>query len=63
MIIKPLGLPWETPDPFLFCMYHLDKYPQGNDKLGPVGSLSGRNIGQDFEGRDGWRMYHGSHVP
>src|SRR5262245_45436014 len=22
MIIKPLGLPWETSDPFLFCMYH-----------------------------------------
>jgi len=63
MIIKPLGLPWETPDPFLFCMYHNDKYPLGNDKLGPVGSLSGRNIGQDFEGRDGWRMYHGQNVP
>jgi len=63
MIIKPLGMPWETPDPYLFCMYHNDRYPRGNDKLGPAASLSGRNIGQDFEGRDGWRMYHGQNVP
>lgn len=63
MIIKPLGLPWETSDPFLFCMYHNDKYPAGNDNLGPSASLAGRNIGQDFEGKDGWRMYHGQRVP
>jgi len=44
-------------------MYHNDRYPAGNDKLGPSASLSGRNIGQDFEGKDGWRMYHGQRVP
>jgi hypothetical protein len=63
MIIKPLGFPWETPDPFLFCVHHNDAYPSGNEKLGPMASLSGRNIGQDFEGKDGWRMYHGQRVP
>jgi redox-sensitive bicupin YhaK (pirin superfamily) len=63
MIIKPLSTPWETPDPFLFCMYHNDAYPPGNDKLGPSATLSGRNIGSDFEGKDGWRMYHGRRVP
>src|SRR5438874_9320738 len=63
MIIKPLGLPWVTSDPFLFCMYHNDAYPPGNDKLGPAASLAGHNIGQDFEGKDGWRMYHGKLVP
>jgi redox-sensitive bicupin YhaK (pirin superfamily) len=63
MIIKPLGTPWETVDPFLFCMYHKDAYPAGNSKLGPAASLSGRNLGQDFEGKDGWRMYHGRAVP
>jgi quercetin 2,3-dioxygenase len=63
MIIRPLQLPWETPDPFLFCMYHNDAYPPGNDKLGPKASLTGRSIGQDFEGKDGWRMYHGHVVP
>jgi redox-sensitive bicupin YhaK (pirin superfamily) len=61
--VHPLGIPWETADPFLFCMYHNDAYPAGNNNLGPAASLSGRNIGQDFEGKDGWRMYHGDVVP
>jgi quercetin 2,3-dioxygenase len=60
---RPMGFPWETSDPFLFCVYHNDKYPAGNERLGPAASLSGRNIGQDFEGKDGWRMYHGNVVP
>ena len=30
--IKPLGFPWETQDPFLFCAYHRDEYPKGNAK-------------------------------
>lgn len=61
--VKKLGFPWETLDPFLFCVHHDDNYPAGNDKLGPRASLEGRHIGMDFEGRDGWRMYHGSEVP
>ena len=62
--ITRLGTPpWPTTDPFLFCVYHDDKYPAGNDRLGPAASLAGRNIGSDFEGKNGWRMYHGSVVP
>ena len=62
--ISPIrGVPWQTFDPFLFCVYHQDQYPAGNERLGPAASLSGRNIGMDFEGKDGWRMYHGSVVP
>ena len=62
--ISPIrGVPWQTVDPFLFCVYHQDAFPAGNDRLGPSASLSGRNIGMDFEGKDGWRMYHGSVVP
>ena len=61
--VRPQGFPWETADPFLFCVYHNDAFPAGNDRLGPAASLSGRNIGMDFEGKDGWRMYHGSVVP
>jgi redox-sensitive bicupin YhaK (pirin superfamily) len=38
-------------------------YPAGNDKLGPAAPLGGRDIGQDFEGKNGWRMYHGDVVP
>jgi len=61
---QPLGPPpWPTRDPFLFCVHHVDNYPKGNEQLGPAASLSGRNIGMDFEGKDGWRMYHGDVVP
>lgn len=60
----PLGFPWPTLDPFLFCAYHLDEYPKGNDSMGPDPALlKGRSIGSDFEVRDGWRMYHGDVVP
>ncbi|HEY9899110.1 MAG TPA: pirin family protein [Pantanalinema sp.] len=61
--VLPLGMPWQTPDPFLFCVHHDDAYPAGNDRLGPAASLHGRDIGQDFAGRDGWSMYHGDVVP
>jgi quercetin 2,3-dioxygenase len=59
----PLGFQWPTIDPFLFCVHHDDAYPRGNGQFGPAASLLGRNIGADFEGKDGWRMYHGSSVP
>jgi redox-sensitive bicupin YhaK (pirin superfamily) len=58
-----LGFPWQTPDPFLFCAYHHDAYPAGNGKLAPAASLAGRDLGNDFAGKDGWRMYHGENVP
>jgi redox-sensitive bicupin YhaK (pirin superfamily) len=59
----PLGFPWVTLDPFLFCVHHDDAYPAGNEAMGPNASLAGRDIGQDFAGKDGWRMYHGDVVP
>jgi redox-sensitive bicupin YhaK (pirin superfamily) len=61
--ISRLGFPWATRDPFLFCVHHLDYYPEGNEQLGPISSLAGRNIGNDFVIKDGWRMYHGDTVP
>ncbi|MBE7453967.1 MAG: pirin family protein [Kofleriaceae bacterium] len=60
----PLGAPpWPTLDPFLFCVHHDDAYPAGNEQLGPAASLAGRDLGMDFAGKDGWRMYHGDVVP
>ncbi|HEY4238789.1 MAG TPA: pirin family protein [Kofleriaceae bacterium] len=62
--VFPLGAPpWETADPFLFCVHHDDAYPAGDDRMAPAASLAGRDIGQDFAGKDGWRMYHGDVVP
>ena len=61
--IFQLGFPWQTQDPFLFCVYHLDYYPKGNGDMGPAASLSGRNLGNDFTIKDGWRMYHGQTIP
>lgn len=61
--VSPLGFPWQTQDPFLFCAHHRDEYPKGNEHMGPAVSLAGRNIGQDFTIKDGWRMYHGQTMP
>lgn len=61
--IKPLGFPWETQDPFIFCVYHRDEFPKGNEAMGPAVSLSGRTIGQDFSDKEGWNMYHGKNIP
>ncbi|GAC1545166.1 MAG: pirin family protein [Acidimicrobiales bacterium] len=59
----PLDFQWGTVDPFLFCVHHLDYYPAANAHMGPDAPLEARDLGMDFEGADGWRMYHGSTVP
>lgn len=62
--IEPLGFQWKARDPFLFCVHHEDFFPKGNENLGPdTESLKGRQLGQDFIIKDGWRMYHGKTVP
>lgn len=60
----PLGNPpWPTLDPFLFCVHHDDAYPDGTEAMAPAASLAGRELGMDFAGKDGWRMYHGRTIP
>ena len=61
--VEKLRFPWQTPDPFLFCVHHLDRYPHGDERMGPAVPLTGRNMGSDFSGKDGWSMYHGDIVP
>ncbi|MEL6349488.1 MAG: pirin family protein [Myxococcota bacterium] len=58
-----LGMQWPTSDPFLFCAYHVDRYPAGNSAQGPDASLSGRSLGRDFDPGADWRMYHGREIP
>jgi quercetin 2,3-dioxygenase len=60
---RPLRTPWPTLDPFLFCVHHDDAYPAGDARFGPAAPLDGRRLGNDFAGKDGWRMYHGRVVP
>ena len=62
--VQPLPFIWPTKDPFLFCVHHLDDYPAGNGNQGvDPENLLGRHLGNDFAGKDGWRMYHGTSVP
>jgi hypothetical protein len=61
--ILKLGFPWQTQDPFLFCVHHEDFYPEGNGELGPKESIESRTLGQDFDPNQDWRMYHGTKVP
>ena len=63
MQITSLQFPWTTEDPFLFCAFHNDNYPAGDGKGAPSVPLNGRNMGQDFSGKDGWSMYHGRTIP
>jgi redox-sensitive bicupin YhaK (pirin superfamily) len=44
-------------------VHHDDAYPRATGASGPAASLAGRDLGQDFAGKDGWRMYHGETVP
>ncbi|QZT38941.1 pirin family protein [Halosquirtibacter xylanolyticus] len=61
---EPLGFPWQTSDPFLLCVHHLDHFPPGNSKLGVDPKyLRGHTRGNDFQTIDGFRMYHGVHTP
>lgn len=50
-------------DPYIMGAYHFDQYPEGNGKLGPNASLEGRDLGQDFDRSNNWRMYHGETIP
>ncbi len=61
--VQSLGIAWPTIDPFLFCVHHADVYPRGNGRFGPDAPLAGRQLGHDFAGIEGWRMYHGLSVP
>lgn len=61
--VQPLGFPWPTIDPFLFCAYHDDAYPRATAQMGPDAPVQGRQIGADFSRQDGWSLYHGHPVP
>lgn len=60
----PLDFQWPVQEPFIFCVHHHDFYPKGTGQFGPKPALLlGRELGQDFVEKDGFRMYHGKEVP
>ena len=60
----PIDFQWPVQEPFLFCVHHNDLYPQGigHGAIDPK-YFKGREMGQDFQVRDGFRLYHGNTVP
>jgi len=57
--VSGLSFPFQTPDPFLFAVYHNDAYPRGNAKM----EAPRRGNGADFDPSSAYRMYHGERVP
>lgn len=59
--MQPLGIagPWDTPDPFLFLVYHKDHYPAGDAHM----QAPRRGNGADFDPSAPYRMYHGDRIP
>ena len=51
-------------DPYLARMHHLDLYPKGNGRMGvPKELLKDRNLGEDFDFNNEWKMYYGKEIP
>ena len=61
--MQKIDFQWEMENPFIFCAHHKDAYPKGNENQEPITSLTGRQLGEDFAIKDGFRMYHGTKVP
>ena len=59
-----LDFQFPTQEPFLFCVHHLDHYPEGTKNNYPdcyeinKKYLLNRNIGNDFQSKDGFKIRH-----
>lgn len=58
-ILKLRPGPMPTADPFLFCVYHKDEYPQGSTNM----EAPYPGNGMDFDPDADYRMYHGTSIP
>ena len=52
--------PMKTLDPFLFCVYHKDMYPPGDEEMGVRDE---RGDGSHFHPSVPYRFYHGHRIP
>ena len=53
--------PMRTLDPFLFCVYHSDRYPEGDEFMGLKNGDTG--TGNHFHSSVPYRFYHGHKIP
>ncbi len=61
---EALKLHWDVENPFFFVSHHEDDYPKGNKQQAPpLQEIAGRNLGRDYQIRNGFRMYNGKVVP
>ena len=61
--VTPLGFPWQTSDRSSSASTTTTPTPPATSAWARRRRSPGRDLGQDFEGKDGWRMYHGEIVP
>jgi hypothetical protein len=63
-VLKTMALPsagpYNTLDPFLFCVYHKDAYPAAHDETMEAPQ---HGNGADFDPSADYRMYHGGRIP
>ena len=53
--VSPIGMHWDTEDPFIFASHHEDDYPHGNrQQAPPLEEIRGRDLGRDYEMRFGF---------
>lgn len=57
----PASGPFQTLDPFLFCVYHKDAYPE--DRSGGKMEAPQSGDGSHFDPSADYRMYHGDRIP
>ncbi|CAE7949481.1 PRN1 [Symbiodinium sp. KB8] len=70
---EAMSFSFDCESPFLFAVYHLDRYPPGKPDMTPNASLKGHRMGADFGHPSGWNMprdykkasckYHGEEIP
>ncbi len=53
-LIKKLGFPCTTQDPFLFCVHHLDFYTAENDELAVTEFKKISSFDTENMSREGW---------
>ncbi len=62
--IEKLQTPFQTLDPYIITVHHVDYYPEGDGALGPATQEGRGEDGEGVEMKPGtWHMYYGKKIP